>query len=117
MGEIGIPRREFLYDLNFTDLLMIERGYERRHRHLWSSTRWQTYHLMSALAGSDALKKAGIHSLADLISFPWDNIQLDDDGEPVNLPSEADVERLRQMMREENAKAEAAASAGNDIVR
>ena len=32
MGEIGIPRREFLYDLRFWEVRRIIRGYRRRHR-------------------------------------------------------------------------------------
>ncbi len=31
MGEIGIPRREFLYDLRFWEVRRIIRGYRRRH--------------------------------------------------------------------------------------
>ena len=30
MGEIGIPRREFLYDLHFWEVRRIIRGYRRR---------------------------------------------------------------------------------------
>ena len=30
MGEIGIPRREFLYDLRFWEVRRIIRGYRRR---------------------------------------------------------------------------------------
>lgn len=32
MGEIGIPRREFLYDLKFWEVRRIIRGYRRRNR-------------------------------------------------------------------------------------
>lgn len=32
MGEIGIPRREFLYDLRFWEVRRIIRGYRRRNR-------------------------------------------------------------------------------------
>ena len=32
MGEIGIPRREFLYDLQFWEVRRIVRGYRRRDR-------------------------------------------------------------------------------------
>ena len=55
---------------------MIQRGYERRHRQLWSATRWQTYNLMAAFAGSKALSEAGINSAKDLIQFPWDTDRL-----------------------------------------
>ena len=55
---------------------MIQRGYERRHRHSWSIARWQTYNLMAAFAGSKALSEAGINSAKDLIQFPWDTDRL-----------------------------------------
>lgn len=32
MGEIGIPRREFLYELRFWEVRRIIRGYRRRDR-------------------------------------------------------------------------------------
>lgn len=32
MGEIGIPRREFLYDLRYWEAHLIFNGYRRRHR-------------------------------------------------------------------------------------
>lgn len=32
MGEIGIPRREFLYDLRFWEVRRIVRGYRKRDR-------------------------------------------------------------------------------------
>lgn len=32
MGEIGIPRREFLYDLRYWEAHLIVNGYRRRHR-------------------------------------------------------------------------------------
>lgn len=32
MGEIGIPRREFLYDLRFWEARRIIRGYRKRNR-------------------------------------------------------------------------------------
>ena len=32
MGEIGIPRREFLYDIRFWEVRRIIRGYRKRNR-------------------------------------------------------------------------------------
>ena len=63
---------------------MIQRGYDRRHRNLWSATRWQTYNLMCAFAGSKALSEAGINSAKDLLSFPWDT-------EHNGLPTEDEI--------------------------
>ena len=72
VGEIGIQRREYLYELDYIDMVQIERGYERRHRHAWSIGRWQTFHLMAAFCGGDNLRKSGINGPADLLKFPWD---------------------------------------------
>ena len=72
MGEIGIQRDEYLYDLTFTDLLLIEQGYERRQRHLWGAHRWSTYHMLAAFVGGDKLAEKGIHSPQDLMRFPWE---------------------------------------------
>lgn len=72
MGEIGFPRREFLHDLKWWEVKSIIRGYNNRKRDLWSSTRWQTYHIMCAFAGSKSLGESGINSPTDLIKFPWD---------------------------------------------
>lgn len=72
MGEIGIPRREYLYELKFSDILMIQRGYERRHRHLWSACRWAVFNNIAAYVGGKAMKEAGINSPKDLLKFPWE---------------------------------------------
>lgn len=66
---------------------------------MWSATRWQTYHLMSAFAGSDALKKAGIHRATDLIKFPWD-----DDFEDTPEITEDEIAQLQREMAERNAQ-------------
>ena len=75
MGEIGYSRREFLYDLRWWEIRCIIRGYNRRHRDLWSSTRWQTYNIMASFVGGDKLSEKGINSPKDLIKFPWDTDQ------------------------------------------
>ena len=72
MGEIGITRNTFLYDLCFWETRCIIRGYNRRHRDIWSSMRWQTYHLMCAQVGGDKLSEKGINGVHDLLPLPWD---------------------------------------------
>ena len=76
---------------------MIQRGYERRHRQLWSATRWQTYNLMAAFAGSKALSEAGINSAKDLLPLPWDTDHSD-------LPTEAEVADIVAEMEAINAQ-------------
>lgn len=101
MGEIGINRSEYLYELDYVDILLTLRGYEKRHRHLWSSTRWSTFQLMRAQAGDDAMQKAGIYTPRDLMPFPWEK-KRDDEEEQRETVTKEDVERLREMMRKMN---------------
>lgn len=92
MGEVGISRHEFYYELKWWEVKAIVRGYNRRHRHLWSATRWQTYNLMSAQAGSEALRKAGIYKPTDLIKFPWEkNVSPVSDDDIADLQAELDA--------------------------
>ena len=75
MGEIGISPDRFRYGLRWWEIKAIIRGYNRRHRDLWSSTRWQTYNIMASFVGGDKLSEKGINSPKDLIKFPWDTDQ------------------------------------------
>ena len=111
MGEIGRSHQEFMYDLRLCQLRMIVKGYYRRNRDMWSAVRWQTYNLMSVSMAD--LKKAGIYKPTDLIQFPWDTT----DEETGDMPSDAEVQRLRQLMMEENARAEARLPPDGDFTR
>lgn len=95
MGEIGFPRREFLHDLRWWEVQSIIRGYNRRHRDLWSATRWQTYNLMCVSMAD--IKKAGINSPTDLIKFPWEK-------ETTSLPTQAEIDELQAEMASINAQ-------------
>jgi hypothetical protein len=69
VGEIGMLRREYLYDVSFWEMRRILRGYRKRYRDMWSATRWQAFYIMSSMSD---LKKAGIYNPTDLIKFPWE---------------------------------------------
>ena len=73
VGEIGIPRREFLYELTFWEARRIMRGYTRRVCQQWNMTRWQTYLMMSSFCGGKSMREAGIFSAKDLLELPTDN--------------------------------------------
>ena len=94
MGEIGITPADFKR-LRWWEIRSIIRGYNRRHRDLWSSTRWQTYNLMQAFCGGKALNEAGIHKPTDLIKFPWDT-------QPVPI-SQSEEDELQAEMAAINA--------------
>ena len=71
---MGIQPADFKR-LRWWEIRSIIRGYNRRHRDLWSSTRWQTYNIMASFVGGDKLSEKGINSPKDLIKFPWDTDQ------------------------------------------
>lgn len=70
VGEIGVNPDTF-YKLSWWEVCSIIRGYNRRHRQLWSVGRWHAYNIMSAMPYAD-LQKAGINRPTDLIQFPWE---------------------------------------------
>lgn len=72
VGEIGIPREDFLHNMQWWEIRSVVRGYERRKRDPWSIARWHAYNIMAAMPYCD-LTKAGIYHPTDLIRFPWDN--------------------------------------------
>lgn len=96
MGEIGIPRHEFLYDIQFWEARRIIRGYRNRDR--------LTHQLLAecAYAAMFAMRDPKGKTVRDIFPslFPTD-----DDGATDSAPIDAaEVARLRQMMREENAR-------------
>lgn len=96
MGEIGISRLEYLYELQFWEIILIVKGYSHRNREMWSAIRWQTYCLMATQAD---LKKAGIYGPMDLMRFPWEDNKDTSPG-----ISAEQYEALQRDMREHNAK-------------
>lgn len=93
VGEIALPRREYLYDLTFCDLLLIERGYNHRSRHQWSIARWQTFYIMSAQIGSKGMNEAGLHHPTDLLRLPWERDHSRD-----ALPTDDEIRELQAEM-------------------
>ena len=97
MGEIGIPRREFLYAIQFWEARRILRGYNRRQRNMWSATRWQTFRIMEAQCGTEAMHKSNLFAPDDLLQFPWDK-------EPQPLITDDEKAELQAEMAAINAQ-------------
>lgn len=96
MGEIGIPRREFLYDIRFWEVRRIFRGYRKRNRlthQLLAECVYATIHVMRDPKGK-----------APRDYFP--SLFQDDENDATDSApiDDKEVARLRQMMREENAR-------------
>ena len=98
MGEIGINRHEYMYELPYWEIVLIVRGYSHRNREMWSAVRWQTYNLMCVSMAD--MKKAGIFKPTDLMKFPWERDNISNG----NLPNDEEIEQMRRQMREENAR-------------
>ena len=94
MGEIGIPRREFLYDIRFWEVRRIIRGYRRRD--------WLKHQLMAecVYAATYAMRDPKGKTVADMFPMIFDTDD-DDDEPPI---TEEDVAELQAEMDALNAQ-------------
>lgn len=87
MGEIGIPLREYLYRLDYCDLILISRGYFKRQRTSWMQSRWIAYQVrfcMGVKPGESA------PTMEKWVPFSWEQEQ-DDDTDWGDLPNEEEI--------------------------
>lgn len=96
MGEIGVPRREFLFDIQFWEVRRIIRGYRSKQDSLFVVMRHLAYMIMQT--GMADLRKSGFNSPADILPLQSDkpdhDTQLSDD----------EVEEIRRKLQKENAR-------------
>ena len=52
MGEIGRDRREYLFEMSYCDILLIQRGYRRRNVLQYQLQRLQAYGAFHCMSGS-----------------------------------------------------------------
>lgn len=93
MGEIGIPRREFLYDLRFWEIRRIVRGYRRRDRLTHQLLAECVYAAIYAMRDPNG-------KTADMM-FP-ELFKNDDDGDEPPMTKE-DEEELIELIHSTNA--------------
>jgi hypothetical protein len=67
VGEIGIPRLEYLYDLRYWEILLITRGYFRRHHPGWEQVRLIAYNAHYCMGSKDP-----VPLVDEWIKFPWE---------------------------------------------
>jgi hypothetical protein len=94
VGEIGIPRREFLYDIRFWEVRRIIRGYRNRDR--------LKHQLMAecAYAATYAMRDPKGKTVADMFPMIFDTDE-EDDEPPI---TEEDVAELQAEMDAINAQ-------------
>lgn len=97
VGEIGVGRKELLYELDYCDIYLITQGYRKRERTFCEMIRWSTF--MSMSCGMSDLKKAGIFEPKDILKFRWEKADEED-----RVPDQEEVERTRRELIEENRK-------------
>ena len=92
MGEIGIPRREFLYDLRFWEVRRIVRGYRNRDR--------LKHQLMAecAYAAMFAMRDPKGKTVADMFPQIFEDDDDYDDTSPISEEDEAELQELMYSM-------------------
>lgn len=96
VGEIGIPRDEFLHRMRMWEITAVRRGYFRRVNRAWEQTRFLAYYTLK----SSMRDTSKITSMKDLLTIPG----IDDTGdeEEKDIPGEDEQERMREEMRAYN---------------
>jgi hypothetical protein len=104
VGEIGIPRREFLYDIRFWEVRRIIRGYRRR------DTLKHQLLAECAYAAIYAMRDPKGKTVADMFPMLFEDDD-DDDEHPI---SDEDQQELLDLMTGINAKNAATADSKGD---
>lgn len=97
MGEIGIPRREFLYEVSYWEVVRIVKGYRRRDllkHQLLAVIVYTTTYTMRDPKGK---------TFKDI--FP-SLFEMDEENDESDTCSQEDWEDLQQLMATTNAEAE-----------
>ena len=87
MGEIGIPRREFLYDLRFWEVRRIVKGYRQRDRLKNQLIAECAYAAMFAMRDSKG------KTVADMFPMLFDTDD-DDDEPPISAEDVAELQAV-----------------------
>ena len=92
MGEIGYNRREALYELKQWEIILIIRGYSRRHHPGWEQARLVAYNAAHCMGS-----KHQPPPVTQWLPLPWEHTTAD-------LPSDDVVNEIRRQLQEKNAK-------------
>lgn len=98
MGEIGIARREFLYDITVWEARRIIRGYRKRNRLEQQLMRLNAYTSFFAMRENKMRLKP-----ESWLPLPWEKENAEDD-EPI---SDEERDRLIELMNEMNKEGSA----------
>ena len=91
VGEIGFPRKEFLYELKWWEIKSIIRGYKARHHHGWEQARLVAYNAHYCMGSKDP-----VPVVSKWLPFPWEK-------KAVTPVSQEDIDQLQAEMNAINA--------------
>ena len=89
VGEIGIPRQEFLYELRLWEIILITRGYFKRHHPGWEQARLIAYNAAYCMGSKNA------PIVTQWLPFPWEK-------EHDEEISDEELNELRKQIEAEN---------------
>ena len=89
VGEIGIPRREVLYELQYWEIILIIRGYFRRYHPGWEQARLIAYNAAHCMGAKNP------PTITQWLKFPWER----DHAEEI---SDDEVNEIRKQIEAEN---------------
>lgn len=92
VGEIGISRHEFWYELTWREVRAIIDGYNRRRRDGWEQARLVAYHVAFCM-GVPKGKTAPL--LTEWLPFYWEK---EDAQKPTSIISKEEVNELQDLM-------------------
>jgi len=93
VGEIGISRHEFYYELKWWEVKSIIRGYNARHHYGWEQARLVAYNARFCMGS-----KKTIPTVTNWLKFPWEMKRLN--AKPV---SDEDIDDLLADINAANA--------------
>lgn len=86
MGEVGLSINTVLYDLTLCECKLIIKGYRKRERTQWLTTRWLIWSITSMLNGTEMTPE-------EMFTFPWENKKTKEE-------IDDEDERLKKLMEE-----------------
>ena len=89
VGEIGINRRDFLYELKLWEIILIARGYFRRYHPGWEQARLIAYNAAHCMGAKNP------QTITQWLKFPWERDHAEEISDDV-------VNEIRKQIEAEN---------------
>lgn len=91
MGEIGRDRHEYLYDMSYCDILLIQRGYRRRNILQYQLQRLQAFGAFFCMSGTTKTPEDFLPMYIDRYIYDDDNGDLPSKEEVAAIVAEIDA--------------------------